>query len=217
MGDKAKRICLEGVVPVTPAGCVIGPEPRGKGRGTGPIGDFICFHEGYNTRHNLTDPSYCAPCQEIEYTCPDVEAEVKKMDVCPGGRDHYDTIKTRAQVFTDAIVVVHDLFTKNCQIKTPGFFFDTLEKWREARQEEKRLEDVRKLLEAYVAQGFQQKNEDGEVKVEKPIRIIAENTYLKSQVIFIDGHGDSLEAAKQNWLERAMTVIVIEKYQVLNP
>lgn len=214
MGDAVGKSCPPGEIWISSGedkGCW--PLPLGRKRER-VIGRDPC-DKGYLSTEDENEMRYCAPCQKIEYACPETGDVIQKMEVCLGGRDYY-TKKTKAQVFTESIVSVLGLYERNCQIKTPGFFYDSLQKWRDLRSKGK-AETLEKnfgeILESYAAQGFKQESVDGKVKIEKDIQIKVEVV----QVISIEGHGDNLEAAKKDWLDKAMAVIVIRDYQVLPP
>lgn len=94
--------------------------PCGFGNGFHPIQD-----EDYKF-------VYCAPCQTIDYTCPDTREVLESRRVCPYDQtlQPRESIPPKADVYMEAQKEILDLYERNCEIKTRGYFRAALRGWR---------------------------------------------------------------------------------------
>lgn len=93
------------------------------------FGGSIC-EEGYT---EWGKERTCVPCQEIKYICPDNPLEIQKKNICQAKDDQPKDVPA---IFALATKELLDLHNKNCEVKTPGFFYDTLQIWRGVQKEQ---------------------------------------------------------------------------------
>ncbi|MDO8527482.1 MAG: hypothetical protein Q7T03_07340 [Deltaproteobacteria bacterium] len=71
---------------------------------------------------------YCAPCQTIEYTCPDNRDVLEIRNICPYDqkKEPERFIPSEEDVYVAAQQEMLDLWERGCKIRTGGYFEETL-------------------------------------------------------------------------------------------